>query len=180
MTRCLVLACVLLCPCPPATAQDMPLSQILIDGEGWKKVGGKPEKPRSVDPEEVFGSNSTEGPNPFLTAAVRAPAGDAVYFTGTEARHILAMRANAKHVIGHRTGADGSIHVGGLAADKDGRIYAATKIGVQVFDPAGRLCSVLTPAAPGEPECLAFEGDQLTHWIGDTKYSRRLNTAGAK
>src|SRR5262249_14392455 len=55
------------------------------------------------------------------------------------------------------------IGVTGLAADADGRIYAATEIGVQVFDPTGRLCGVLAPAAPGKPELLTFEGDQLTH-----------------
>ena len=53
-------------------------------------------------------------------------------------------------------------------------------IGVQVFDPTGRLCGVLTPAAPGRPEHLAFEGDRLTLWVGDTKYARKLNTRGAK
>ena len=70
--------------------------------------------------------------------------------------------------------------VTGLVVDRDGRIYAATDIGVQVFDPTGRLCGVLTPAAPGRPEFLAFEGDKLTHWIGDTKYERKLNTTGVK
>lgn len=67
-----------------------------------------------------------------------------------------------------------------LATDKDGRVYAAADIGVQVFDPTGRLCGVLTPAALGKPEQLAFEGDTLTVWIGDAKYERKLNTRGAK
>ena len=31
----------------------------------------------------------------------------------------------------------------GIALDRDGRIYAATSVGVQVFDPTGRLCGVL-------------------------------------
>jgi enterochelin esterase family protein len=70
--------------------------------------------------------------------------------------------------------------VNALCIDTDGRIYAATEIGVQVFDPTGRLCGVMTPAAPGKPEFMTFEGDQLTLWIGDTKYTRKLNTTGAK
>ena len=65
-----------------------------------------------------------------------------------------------------------------LASDRDGRIYAATDIGVQVFDPSGRICGILTPAAPGKPEDLRFEGDTLTLWIGDTKYARKLRTQG--
>jgi enterochelin esterase family protein len=68
--------------------------------------------------------------------------------------------------------------VTGLATDRDGRIYAATEIGVQVFDPTGRLCGVLTPAAKGRPEHMAFEGDHLTMWIDETKYARKLNTMG--
>jgi enterochelin esterase family protein len=76
-------------------------------------------------------------------------------------------------------GKDG-INVTGLATDTDGRIYAATEIGVQVFDPIGRLCGVMTPAAPGRPESMAFEGEQLTLWIGDVKYTRKLNATGAK
>jgi len=39
---------------------------------------------------------------------------------------------------------------------------------------------VLTPAAQGRPEALAFEGDQLTLWIGDSKYTRTLRTTGVK
>ncbi len=72
------------------------------------------------------------------------------------------------------------LQVGGLATDTDGRIYAATEIGVQVFDPTGRLCGVMTPAARGKAELMTFEGDQLTLWIGDVKYTRKLNATGAK
>ena len=76
----------------------------------------------------------------------------------------------------------GQLYTGALALalDADGRIYAATEIGVQVFDPTGRLCGVLTPAAQGRPCFLEFQGDQLTMWIGDTKYTRKLNTTGVR
>jgi hypothetical protein len=39
---------------------------------------------------------------------------------------------------------------------------------------------VLTPAAPGKPEHLAFADDKLTLWIGNTKYERKLNTRGVR
>ena len=51
MTRALLTAATLLALAPVATAQDMPLSQILIDGEGWKKAEGKPEKPKGSEVE---------------------------------------------------------------------------------------------------------------------------------
>ena len=66
-----------------------------------------------------------------------------------------------------------------LCEDKEGRIYAATPIGIQVFDPTGRLCGVTTAPA-GRADFMTFEGDQLTLWIGDTKYARKLNTQGPK
>ncbi|HJZ56130.1 MAG TPA: hypothetical protein VKE74_14275, partial [Gemmataceae bacterium] len=70
--------------------------------------------------------------------------------------------------------------VTGLRVDKDGRIYAATPLGVQVFDPTGRLCGVMHAPAPGTMHDLTFEGDQLTVWVGDVKYARRLKTTGVK
>ncbi|MBM3984065.1 MAG: hypothetical protein FJ304_28125 [Planctomycetes bacterium] len=48
MTRFLLSPALLLSAALPALAQDMPLSQILIDGEGWKQVEGKVEKPNGL------------------------------------------------------------------------------------------------------------------------------------
>jgi len=59
--------------------------------------------------------------------------------------------------------------------DAQGRIYAGTTLGIQVFDPTGRLCGVLALPAEGEPEHLGWEGeskDRLVVWIGDKKYAR--------
>ena len=44
----------------------------------------------------------------------------------------------------------------GLTADSAGRIYAATELGVQVFDPTGRLCGVISKPAKGQLSYLAF------------------------
>ena len=44
---------------------------------------------------------------------------------------------------------------------RDGRIYAATEIGVQVFDPTGRLCGVLTPARAAPRSAYAPEATRL-------------------
>ena len=46
MNRFFIAGVLALAASSPAFAQDMPLSQILIDGEGWKKVEGpKPKGP---------------------------------------------------------------------------------------------------------------------------------------
>ena len=155
---------------PAALAQDMPLSQILIDGEGWKKVENP--SPRAVSSPVL--ASSPDGGTTFrwipasgrFIEARRAGAPDSQPYVAYCPLRLKHDAARAE--------------VTGLTTDRDGRIYAATDIGVQVFDPTGRLCGVLTPAAPGKPEHLGFEGERLTLWVGNTKYARKLNTVGAK
>jgi enterochelin esterase family protein len=47
----------------------------------------------------------------------------------------------------------------GLTLDRAKRVYAATKEGVQIFDPTGRLCGVIPPPREGKPEGVAFAGE---------------------
>jgi hypothetical protein len=166
----------------PAAAQDMPLSQILIAGEGWKKVDRPGEKPPRLGDFPLPG-------DPLVAEVTYSPDGGTMFAAVPGQGFLFAAPARADgNVVVPLTSyaplrtrhGEKSIAVTGLEVDRDGRIYAATDIGVQVFDPTGRLCGVLTPAAPGKPEHLAFEGDKLTLWIGETKYTRKLNTQGAK
>jgi hypothetical protein len=167
MIRNSVALLVLLAP-PAARAQDMPLSQILIEGEGWKvdRNSGRPRpnEPYALSPDRgtVFYAKPDER---FLFAYSVTPG----VVNGESFKPYAPLRTRR----GEQT-----IRVTGLTVDRDGRIYASTEIGVQVFDPTGRLCGVLTPAAQGVPYGMGFEGDRLTMWIGDTKYARKLNTAG--
>src|SRR5262249_45138549 len=70
-----------------------------------------------------------------------------------------------------------------LATDAAGRVYAATPLGVQVFDPTGRLSGVMTHPAPGKPLVgLAFGGpDRKTLYVStsDTVYARKSKVQGA-
>ena len=170
MTRKLLALALLAWIAPPAAAQDMPLSQILIDGEGWKKAEKR---------DGGFGvsfapphARTPDGTTEFRWLAKRG--------AFIEARPSGAAQPYAPYCPLRTKRGEESIHVTSLTTDRDGRIYAATEIGVQVFDPTGRLCGVLTPAAPGKPEAMAFAGDKLTLWIGGTKYERKLNTQGTK
>ena len=182
MTRPLSVVALLITFAPAARAQDMPLAQILIPGEGWKKVEA------ATKPKATGDTPAPGGDAPWKSATVRSADGHTVYvgFSKGTFLHAHALTKDGDLDQAHpyarlrlKRGAK-EIAVTGHAADKDGRIYAATEIGVQVFDPAGRMCGVLTPAAEGKPEGLAFEGDQLTLWVGDTKYTRTLRTSGAK
>jgi hypothetical protein len=208
MTRTLFVLALALAASAPAAAQDMPLSQILINGEAWKKVEGNPPRPKEgpgvrvgidggkrrmtlrVGDRELTLVESSQpvdvsdaAPHAVLLTADGATA--YVGYPGRKAVWAFRVDKGGKLSDGEpycplRLGRARSIEVTDLATDKDGRIYAATYLGVQVFDPAGRLCGVLTPAAPGRPEHLAFEGDRLTLWVADAKYERKLRTQGVK
>jgi len=69
----------------------------------------------------------------------------------------------------------------GMAVDRAGRWYVTSALGVQVFDPTGRLCGVLPKPAPDKPltSCiLAGPGHEWLHVTnGDTIYRRRLVVA---
>jgi hypothetical protein len=217
MKRFLTAAALVLAAPVPVLAQDMPLSQILIDGEGWKKVEGKSEKPKEVKIENVDREKERKGPyditfpsgkkfrvealpNIFWrhgdawlalkhvppAAALLTPDGGTLYVGGEEHIALYAYRVDKDGKATARAGYArlrlpqvGPVGVTALSTDKDGRIYAATELGIQVFDPTGRLCGVMT-APEGEADLMIFEGDRLTLWIGDTKYARKLNTQGAK
>ncbi len=185
MTRKLLALVLLAWLTPAAKSQDMPLSQILIDGESWKK-GEKATAEELKSLQEAKHGFDVVG----VSAVVMSPDQKVIYVAIENWTHVNAFQAEGptdtrfwgqnqycplRLKRGEKTGGATA-----LTVDKEGRIYAATPIGVQVFDPTGRLCGVLTPAAPGKSEFLAFEGDQLTLWIGDTKYTRKLHTTGAK
>jgi len=155
-----------ICIAPAARAQDMPLSQILIDGEGWKQTSGD----RALSPHADPTTTSPDGSTTFRW-----------------------KKESARFVEARQTGAEQSVpfapycqlrikgdkpHVTSLIADRDGRIYAGTPLGVQVFDPTGRLCGVILTPSGAPPSHLEFEGDRLTIWVGVAKYERKLKTTG--
>lgn len=218
MPRMLAALALLLGLAPIARAQDMPLSQILIEGEGWKKkkVEGKEKKlPKAnivyegksgmeytvrengklvalsgidmkppyfefaMTPEGRVNCLALSSDRTTLFAGGRTASDVWAFQVGRGENDVLELRAAEFCKLRLKRGGSG-IEVTGLSLDTDGRLYAATEIGVQVFDPSGRLCGVMTPAAPGRPESMWFEGDQLTLWIGDVKYTRKLNAVGAK
>lgn len=70
-----------------------------------------------------------------------------------------------------------------MTYDTAGRLYVATTVGVQIFDPTGRLSGVL-PMPGREPvTAIAFGGPQrdiLTVACGDKTYQRKLKATGIK
>jgi hypothetical protein len=186
---------------PTAAAQDMPLSQILLTGEGWRKSEGAPPDPlfgKAVDHtrkhefyligKQRYVPATTEKNTGRVTAGVATTNGATVYL-GDDRGDILAyqVRPDGRLIDGEAycqvrkpKESRQPFPITCMTIDREGRIYASTLLGVQVFDPTGRLCGVFTPAAPGMPGQLRFEGNELAIWIGEQKYVRKLNTAGAK
>ena len=70
----------------------------------------------------------------------------------------------------------------GMTSDTIGRYYVATALGVQVFDPTGRMCGVLTkPSEKGMTSC-GFGGEKMD-WLyvtcGDKIFRRHVQATGA-
>jgi len=69
----------------------------------------------------------------------------------------------------------------GMRVDRDGRLYVATRFGIQVCDQAGRVQCIL-PTPNGKIANLTFGGekfDTLYATCGDKLFKRKLNVTGA-
>jgi len=71
--------------------------------------------------------------------------------------------------------------VDGIRVDRDGRLYSATDMGIQVSDPAGRVFAII-PTPNGDVANLCFGGkdfDTLYACCRDRVYKRHVKTRGA-
>ena len=81
----------------------------------------------------------------------------------------------------HEADADDQSYADGMRTDRDGRLYVATRLGIQICDQPGRVQCIL-PTPNGRISNLVFGGprfDTLYAMCGDKVFKRRLNTAGA-
>ncbi|HJZ69286.1 MAG TPA: SMP-30/gluconolactonase/LRE family protein [Blastocatellia bacterium] len=70
----------------------------------------------------------------------------------------------------------------GIRVDRDGRLYVATRLGIQVCDQAGRV-NAIVPTPNGRVSNLTFGGENFD-WLfatcGDKVYKRKLKVKGAQ
>lgn len=200
----------------PALAQDMPLSQVLIEGEGWKPVGKNvlPSKPTVVGltardvvltrkgdtyctvPAEHALYLLQPGQKPRKVADKVMPAGITLWpDQGTlvvgdnYSNYLWAYRiekdgglANKERYYTLRT-LPGKTSCGttALTMDQAGRCYAATELGVQIFDPTGRMSGVLLKPESGPITGIAFggaDGSQLLISFDTAVYARKTQAKG--
>lgn len=92
-----------------------------------------------------------------------------LYVANTGGEHVLAFDIAANGTVGKRrdfaklegfvpnpNGSGGTSGADGLAVDAEGRLYVATRIGVQVFDAKGNALGVIP--LPRAPQNIAFAG----------------------
>ena len=75
-----------------------------------------------------------------------------------------------------RSGADG------MTVDSDGFLYVATKLGIQITDPAGRTVGILSKPQPGDPSNVVFGGpgmNMLYVTSGDKVFRRWTRRKGS-
>lgn len=190
MTR-LSIPCVLLAA-GLAAAQDMPLHEILRRGEAWQPQSGDvPAAPKPADVPK--GSLPVKEP----TCAAVALGGSTLLVADAADRYVWAFRIEKDGTLGPgdrycRLRVQGDdrkkkdtppemyrAEPSAMCTDAANRTYVATNLGVQVFDPTGRLCGVFT-APPGRVAGLWFAGDRLFARAGDKVYARRMLAEGPK
>jgi gluconolactonase len=130
-----------------------------------------------------------------VDAGIAAPSGIALW---NDQGTLVVGDANGKRLYAFRIERDGSLTakdgyytlrvqpgqgsgVAGLTTDSDRRLYAATREGVQVFDPTGRLCGVLLKPLPEPVTAVAFGGaerDRLYIACGDKLFVRKTKARG--
>jgi enterochelin esterase family protein len=71
----------------------------------------------------------------------------------------------------------------GMTCDLQGRYYVASKVGIQVFDPTGRLCGVVSRPQPQKPlTSCALSGPGLQYLYatqGDKVFRRKVQAAAS-
>jgi sugar lactone lactonase YvrE len=236
MLRFAVLVLVLAVVAPALPGQDIPLTRIVVPGEGWREVArgwpdvtfleGQPAGSvvlyqgkatgRINDGKAEKFTFPNPGPSPRNQHSIReyrivdgsvvrgTLPGKALKLKGLVAPNCLAVWPDEGHlVIGEADGAylwavriekDGSLGPGdryyslrtepgkklpitAMTTDAGYLLYAATPLGIQVFDPTGRLSGVIAAPAKESMTALAIGGekaDTLFVSAGERIYARKI------
>jgi sugar lactone lactonase YvrE len=176
-----------------ATAQDMPLSEILKPGETWHEVGQGNMPETTKVPDLKVGELPIKQP----TCKALALGGSTLLVADAADRYVWAFQIQKDGKIGpgdrycrlrvrgdqrrKNSTPEEAFRADPSAMTIDGanRTYVATNLGIQVFDPTGRLCGVFT-SPPGHVTELAFDGDRLFAKAGDKVYVRQMLAEGKK
>jgi sugar lactone lactonase YvrE len=186
-----------------AVGQDMPLHEILKPGEEWKPHPG--DMPKTKASYSVDHRNRLLHNGEFLGDPVKVPTCCAVSLGGST---LLVADNEDRYVWAFQTQKDGTLGPGdrycrlrvksddrrktstppdayraepsAMTVDAANRSYVATNLGVQVFDPTGRLCGVFPAPDAGRVSEMAFDGDRLFARAGAKVFVRMMLATGPK
>jgi gluconolactonase len=154
---------------PPAPGGNDPSQIWLIDPKGEKRV---------VDSGIRFSNGVTLSPDQTLLY-VADKFSHWVY--SYQIRPDGSLTAKQKYYHLHMLDTADDANTDGLRSDREGRLYVATRQGIQVCDQAGRVNCII-PTPNGRIANLAFGGekfDVLYATCGDRVYSRKVKVQGA-
>lgn len=183
---------VLLCIGSVACAQDMPLHEIIKAGEAWRTHSGPVPKVENSYRANPANRSVTHG-DLILKLPLEEPSCTAVWHGGGT---LLVGDAAGRHVWAYRIEKDGTLtggdrycplrvrkgetrsEISALCVDRHHRVYAATKEGIQIFDPTGRMCGVILRPTPDKITLLTFVGNELHASTGTKHFVRTMLAEG--
>jgi hypothetical protein len=156
-------------------AQDMPLFTFAKLGAKWEKAGDWGEALPIVGIEGAVTTLSRDGATVFAGYPDRAAvwaypltkdlAPDMAAGAPYAPLRIVEGYDNSREAREKRKAHPPTLAVLALTVDPAGRIYAATKKDIQVFDPTGRLCGVLPLPKPGTVTAIAWHREGGTDGV---------------
>ena len=154
----------------PSTVATEPSKIWHIDADGAKRV---------VDTGLRFANGVTLSPDQSLLYVADSRT-HWVYSFQIEPSGSLANKQRYYHLHAPDTADDAGAD--GMRVDRDGRLYVATRMGIQVCDQAGRV-NVIIPTPNGKVSNLCFGGEKfntLYATCGDRVYKRKVKVKGAQ
>jgi sugar lactone lactonase YvrE len=162
---------------------------IYVTEPGWD--GKSPSKVHCLKPADggTFTDTVVDTGLKFSNGLCLSPDQSLLYVADSRSHWVYSYCVNADGTLGNKQRyyhlhvpdtADES-GVDGLRVDRDGRLWAATKMGIQVCDQAGRVNCII-PTPNGKISNLTFGGanlDTIYATCGDKVYMRKVKVKGA-
>jgi enterochelin esterase-like enzyme len=164
-------------------SQNAFLSALLIPGEEWAEgedafpTRGKPTSSSANSLKTLKAVSAALSPDQTLVYTIDSTS-HWVYSSQIQSNRKLAYRQRFGWL--HVSDAENKAEASGIVCDRDGRIYVATNVGVQILDQTGRVNAIL-PLPNGKATKLTFGGsnfDVLYVKVNGKSYGRRLKTRG--
>jgi len=135
-------------------------------------------------------ARTLDGPPNFASGVALSPDQSLLCVADFNSHWVYSFQIQADGSLGHKQRffhlhAPDSVdesRADGLGVDRDGRLYVATHMGIQVCDQAGRVNCII-PIPRGTPAKICFGGDEFRYLFATSDsqlYRRKLKVRGAQ